>query len=93
MELARIEEREEKIALSKAKKHADLMLLDDEADDFKVKISMEDFEILRRAKLQQQANPAFVPEHPNIIGNVEDHQLAPASQHFLIPQENLASPS
>ena len=53
MELARIEEREEKIALSKAKKHADLMLLDDEADDFKVKISMEDFEILRRAKLQQ----------------------------------------
>ena len=78
MELARIEEREEKIALSKAKKQADLQLLDDEADDFKVKITMEDFEILRRAKLQQHANPAFVPaaqasEHPNIIGNIEDH--------------------
>ena len=78
MELARIEEREEKIALSKAKKQADLLLLDDEADDFRVKISMEDFEILRRAKLQQHANPAFVPdaqasEHPNIIGNIDDH--------------------
>ena len=78
VELARIEEREEKIALSKAKKQADLQLLDDEADDFRVKISMEDFEILRRAKLQQHANPAFVPavqasEHPNIIGNIEDH--------------------
>ncbi len=51
MELARIEEREEKIALSKAKKQADLQLLDDEEDDFKVKISLQDFDILKRAKL------------------------------------------
>ena len=84
MELARIEEREEKIALSKAKKQADLQLLDDEEDDFKVKISLQDFDILKRAKLQQQANPAFVPQHPNLIGNVEDHQLVPGSQHFLV---------
>ena len=62
MQLARINEREEKLRLSKAKKEADLQLLDDEADDFKVKISLEDFEILKRAKLQQQANPAFVPD-------------------------------
>jgi glycine cleavage system pyridoxal-binding protein P len=84
MELARIEEREEKIALSKAKKQADLQLLDDEEDDFKVKISLQDFDILKRAKLQQQANPAFVPQHPNLIGNVEDHQLVQGSQHFLV---------
>ena len=51
MELARINEREEKLRMSKAKKEADLQLLDDEADDFRVKITMEDFEILRRAKL------------------------------------------
>ena len=69
--------------LSKAKKQADLQLLDDEADDFKVKITMEDFEILRRAKLQQQANPAFVPEPE-------------PEQHFLVQQsaqENAVVPS
>ena len=56
-ELARINEREQKLQLSKAKKEADLQLLDDEGDDFKVKISLADYEVLKRAKLQNQANP------------------------------------
>ena len=64
-QLALINERERKLQLAKAKKEADLQLLDDEADDFKVKISIEDYEILKRAKLAQQANP-------QLIGGVEE---------------------
>ena len=59
-QLERILEREQKLQLAKAKKEADLQLLDDEADDFKVKISLADFEILKRAKLQAQANPMLL---------------------------------
>ena len=59
-ELDRILEREQKLQLAKAKKEADLQLLDDEADDFKVKISLADFEVLKRAKLQAQANPMLM---------------------------------
>lgn len=51
-ELDRINEREQKLQLARAKKEADLQLLDDEGDDFKVKISLADFEVLKRAKLQ-----------------------------------------
>ena len=51
MELERIHEREEKLQLNKQKKEADLALLDDELDDFKVKISLQDYEVLKRAKL------------------------------------------
>ena len=82
VQLARINEREEKLRMSKAKKEADLQLLDDEADDFKVKISLEDFEILKRAKLQGQANPAFVPS-------------AAPGQHFMqqAAQEDVVPPS
>ena len=50
-QLNRIVEREQKLQLAKAKKEADLQLLDDEDDDFKVKISLADFEVLKRAKL------------------------------------------
>ena len=42
-QLALINERQQKLELAKAKKEADLQLLDDEADDFKVKISVADF--------------------------------------------------
>ena len=56
-ELARINEREQKLQLAKAKKEADLQLLDDEGDDFSVKISLADFEVLKNAKLHLQANP------------------------------------
>ena len=59
-QLERILEREQKLQLAKAKKEADLQLLDDEADDFKVKISLADFEVLKRAKLQAQANPMLL---------------------------------
>ena len=59
-ELDRILEREQKLQLAKANKEADLQLLDDEADDFKVKISLADFEVLKRAKLQAQANPMLM---------------------------------
>ena len=52
MELKRINERQQKLDLAKAKKEADLQLLDDEQDDFRVKVSLGDFEILRQAKLQ-----------------------------------------
>ena len=59
-ELDRIIEREQKLQLAKAKKEADLQLLEDEDDDFKVKISLADFEVLKRAKLQAQANPMLM---------------------------------
>ena len=59
-ELDRIIEREQKLQLAKAKKEADLQLLEDENDDFKVKISLADFEVLKRAKLQAQANPMLM---------------------------------
>ena len=39
--------------LAKRKKEADLALADDEEDNFKVKISVADFEILKQAKLHQ----------------------------------------
>ena len=52
-ELRRIVDREERLKHTKAKKEADLQLLDDEADDFKVKVSLADFEILKRAKLAE----------------------------------------
>ena len=42
-ELERINEREEKLRLAKMKKEADLALVDDEEDNFKVKISLGDF--------------------------------------------------
>ena len=51
LELDRINEREEKLLLAKRKKEADLELLDDEQDNFQVKISLQDFEVLKRAKL------------------------------------------
>ena len=50
MQLARITEREEKLQTARAKKEADLALLDDEQDDFKVKISLADYELLQQAK-------------------------------------------
>ena len=52
MQLARIAEREEKLQAARAKKEADLALLDDEQDDFKVKISLADYELLQAAKRQ-----------------------------------------
>ena len=56
-ELERIKEREERLQIAKRKKEADLALADDEQDNFKVKISMEDWEILKKAKQQLQGNP------------------------------------
>ena len=50
-ELQRLNEREEKLQLAKAKKEADLQLLEEEKDDFRVKISLADYEILKQAKL------------------------------------------
>ena len=61
-ELERINERQRKLEMSKAKKEADLQLLDDEQDDFRVKISLADFELLKQAKLHAQANPMVVRE-------------------------------
>ena len=50
-ELQRLNEREEKLQLAKAKKAADLELLEEEKDDFRVKISLADYELLKQAKL------------------------------------------
>ena len=55
-ELQRLNEREEKLQLAKAKKEADLELLEEEKDDFRVKISLADYELLKQAKLYAQAN-------------------------------------
>ena len=50
-ELQRLNEREEKLQLAKAKKEADLDLLEEEKDNFRVKISLADYELLKQAKL------------------------------------------
>ena len=50
-ELQRLNEREEELQLAKAKKEADLQLLEEEKDDFRVKISLAYYEILKKAKL------------------------------------------
>jgi hypothetical protein len=49
--LERIREKEAKLQLAKQKKEADLLLLNDEDEGFKVRISLRDFEVLKRAKL------------------------------------------
>ena len=56
MELTRINERTEKLQQARQKKEADLAILDDEEDDFKVKISLKDYELLKEAKVQASAN-------------------------------------
>ena len=57
-DLDRITEREAKLQASRRKKEADLRLLDDEQDNFRVKVSQEDFELLKRIKQGQQIQPA-----------------------------------
>ena len=78
-ELARINERETTLRLAKAKKEADLQLLDDEQDDFRVKISLADFEVLRQAKLHAQANPM-------VVGEVQQEAEAVNEIHSMIDQ-------
>ena len=54
-QLRRLEERQHKLEVLKLKKEADIELAsDDDEDNFRVKISQKDFEILKRAKLQEQ---------------------------------------
>lgn len=57
MALDRIKEKEAKLALAKKKREADLLLLNDEDDGFKVRVSLADFEVLKQAKLASRANP------------------------------------
>ena len=57
MQLERLEEKQRQLELSKQKKQADLMLVQDEDSDeefFKYKISAQDFEILQKAKAQEE---------------------------------------
>ena len=61
--LERIKEKEAKLALSKQKKEADLLLINDEDDGFKVRVSLADFEVLKRFKLAAQANPDLFAEY------------------------------
>lgn len=63
-ELARLNEREEKLQLAKAKKEADLELANDEQDDFRVKISLSDYEMLKQFKMQQNMNPVYQQPQP-----------------------------
>ena len=46
-----IQKKEEKLQLAKQKREADLLLLNDEDEGFKVRVSMADFEVLKQAKL------------------------------------------
>ena len=56
--LNRIREREEKFAAAKAKLEADLEAYKSDDDDFtSVKISLQDYEVLKRAKVLEHANP------------------------------------
>ena len=53
LQLERLEEKKNRLELSKQKKQADLMLMDDENSDedfFKYKISAKDFGLLQQAK-------------------------------------------
>ena len=56
--LNRIREREEKFAATKAKLEADLEAYNSDDDDYtSVKISLQDYEVLKRAKVLEHANP------------------------------------
>ena len=69
-QLRRLEERQQKLEVLKLKKAADLELISDDEDDFRVKISQKDFEILKRAKLQEQElNQEF-----NLVGLNQQHE-------------------
>ena len=56
--LNRIKEREAKFAAVKAKLEADMDAYNSEDDDYtSVKISLKDYDVLKRAKLLERANP------------------------------------
>ena len=56
--LNRIKEREVKFAAVKAKLEADMDAYNSEDDDYtSVKISLKDYDVLKRAKLLERANP------------------------------------
>jgi hypothetical protein len=55
MQLERLEEKKNQLELTKQKKQADLLLIEDENSDeefFKYKISARDYDILQQAKRQ-----------------------------------------
>ena len=56
--LSRIKEREAKFAAVKAKLEADMDAYNSDDDDYtSVKISLKDYDVLKRAKLLERANP------------------------------------
>ena len=56
--LNRITEREAKFAAVKAKLEADMDAYNSDDDDYtSVKISLQDYDVLKRAKLLERANP------------------------------------
>ena len=56
--LNRIKEREAKFAAVKAKLEADMDAYNSDDDDYtSVKISLKDYDVLKRAKLLERANP------------------------------------
>ena len=52
-QLRLLEERQNKLEVLRLKKQTELELVSDEEDDFRVKISQKDYEILKRAKQQE----------------------------------------
>lgn len=68
MQLARLQEKEEKLQVAKRKKEADLQLLNDEDDGFRVKISLADNDVLKKYKLDKLANPDLFAQYQEALG-------------------------
>ena len=53
--------------MAKRKKEADLLLIDDEDDGFRVKIKLGDFDVLKKYKLDKLANPDLFRQYQEAL--------------------------
>ena len=67
IQIARLKEKEEKLQVMKRKKEADLELLDDEDDGFRVKVSLADHNVLKKYKLDKLANPDLFRQYQEAL--------------------------
>ena len=66
-QLRLLDERQNKLEVLRLKKQTELELVSDEEDDYRVKISQKDYEILKRAKQQEQEiNEVFQTPPPDV---------------------------
>ena len=67
IQIARLNEKEEKLQVMKRKKEADLQLLDDEDNGFRVKVSLADNDVLKKYKLDKLANPDLFRQYQEAL--------------------------